>query len=304
MGRHWLWTWERSTRVQRIIPPKDNVGVSLPAFHPDFGEAAVFIESRPTMEDEAFTAQTIERMTEYAAAAARLPAIRQAAMSAVAGCDSQASQAGAIWKWIRDRVRFRTDEETARPLAADPENTEVLIPPHHLLRMPAPAGDCDDFSMLAGAMLMAVGIPCSFRTVAADPSSDRYSHVYVIAHTAEGRLPLDCSHGRFPGWEVRATGKARDWRIEEPMGLGAINWQSVIDTSVGATASILKNRFGQPNLNPGTYVDASQGIMYRQPTGASDLAFPGIGVNAAGGSSSSLLLLGAAALVLVLLVKK
>jgi hypothetical protein len=250
------------------------------------------MEPRPTMEDEAFTAQTIARMSEYAAAAAGSPLVRQAAFSAAEGQDSQAGQAGAVWKWIRDRVRFRTDEETARPIAADPENTEVLIPPAHLLRMARPAGDCDDFPS------------ASFRTVAADPASDRYSHVYVIAHTAEGRLALDCSHGRFPGWEVRPSGKARDWRIEETMqNLGAIDWNSVVKTSVEATSSILKNRYGQPNLKPGTYIDANNGIMFQQPPGASSFAFPGIGVNATGGGSN-LVLLGAAAVALLLLVKK
>jgi len=256
------------------------------------------------MEDEAFTAQTIERMAELAGAASTTSAVRQMALQAAAGFSSQASQAGGIWKWIRARVHFQTDEQTARPIAADPENTEVLIPPEHLLRMARPAGDCDDFSMLAAAMLMSLGIPSSFRTVAADPSSDRYSHVYVVAHTAEGRLPLDCSHGPFPGWEVRATGKARDWRIEETMGLGAINWQSVIDTSIGASASILRNRFGQPNLNPGTYVDSQRGITYRQPTGAGDFAFPGVALNAGDGGSTSLMLMAAAAVVLILVMKK
>lgn len=270
------------------------------------------------MEDEAFTAQTIRRMTELAGAASRSPIVQQAAIAAVAGFDSQASQAGAIWKWIRERVAFRTDEETARPIAADPENTEVLIPPDHLLRMARPAGDCDDFSMLAAAMLLSLGIPASFRTVAADPSTDRYSHVYVIAHAAEGRLPLDCSHGRFPGWEVHAAGKSRDWRIEGSRGLGEIdwadesedisgsgmiNWNNIIETSVGATASILKNRYGQPNLKPGFYSDTTNGVLFQQPAGSSAFAFPGIGVNA-GGSGSSLMLLAAAAVVLILVLKK
>lgn len=278
---------------------------SLPVFHPDFGAAAVIIEARPTLEDEDFTAQTIERMSQYAAAAARSPMIRQAAAMAASGRTSQTSQAGGVWNWIRSRVRFRTDEETARPIAADPQNTEVLIPPEHLLRMTQPFGDCDDFSMLAAAMLLALGIPASFRTVAADPSTDRYSHVYVIAHTDEGPLPLDCSHGPYPGWQVRAAGKLRDWRIEEEMGLGAINWQSVVDTSVGATASILKNRFGQPNLNPGTYIDASQGVMYRQPAGAGDFAFPGVAINAGqSGGTSTILLLAIAAAVLLMVAKK
>ena len=52
--------------------------------------------------------------------------------------------------------------------------------------MPAPAGDCDDFSMLTAALLEASGIPWEFVTVAADRDSPgRFSHVYVRALVEE-----------------------------------------------------------------------------------------------------------------------
>ena len=45
---------------------------------------------------------------------------------------------------------------------------ELLIAPPTLLAMPQPRGDCDDYAMLARAMLRAAGIRMSFITLKAD----------------------------------------------------------------------------------------------------------------------------------------
>jgi len=78
-----------------------------------------------------------------------------------------------------------------------------------LLGMSSPAGDCDDFSMLTGAMLLAAGIPSvEVFTVAADGiDPNRWSHVYLVAHLGAGGsepLVMDCSHGQWFGWEAPA----------------------------------------------------------------------------------------------------
>jgi len=63
---------------------------------------------------------------------------------------------------------FHPGQRTAAPIAKQPELAEVLIRPVDLLAMRTPSGDCDDFSMLAAAMLRALGIRASFKTAAAD----------------------------------------------------------------------------------------------------------------------------------------
>jgi hypothetical protein len=72
--------------------------------------------------------------------------------------------------------------------------------------------------MLAASMLLAAGRPACFVTVAADPSSpERFSHVYVETVDLHGqRMPLDCSHGSYPRWEVgdfRPVYRTQKWPV-------------------------------------------------------------------------------------------
>jgi hypothetical protein len=93
--------------------------------------------------------------------------------------------------------------------------------------------------MLCASMLRSLGIDSSFKTVAAERTTpDLYSHVYVVAHTPEGDLSLDCSHGPHPGWEVTPTGKTRIWRIEAMQHLGAFDWGKIAEIGVKAGSEI------------------------------------------------------------------
>jgi hypothetical protein len=72
--------------------------------------------------------------------------------------------------------------------------------------MRKPKEDCDGFTMLICAMLRALLVESYIVTVAADPADpSRWSHVFVMAKLPDGTsIPLDCSHGAFPGWMVPA----------------------------------------------------------------------------------------------------
>lgn len=263
------------------------------------------ISGLPPGDDEA-TAVTIAHMAGYAKQDSLSPIVRRAALEAATDArgDDPASIAEAVFRWIQRRIRFQVDQATAKPVWQDADNTEVLIRPVDLLTMPRPAGDCDDFSMLCASMLRSLGIETSFKTVAADPDAPQlFSHVYVIAHTPQGELPLDTSHGDRPGWEVRSAGKSRLWRVEDAMSqLGALpQWATELIKVGGQTgAKIAEARFGQPP--EGTYIQRGNEIFFRQPRGSGPFAFPGIGVNVGGGAGSGTLLLivGAVALLLVM----
>lgn len=298
-------------RDSRAIPPPPPEHAGVPrggnvVEHPQFphGRARMTISGLPPGDDEA-TAITIAHMAHYAKQDSLSPIVRRAAAEAAATAqgNSAADIAEAVFRWIQRRIRFQVDQATARPVSQDAENTEVLIRPVDLLTMPRPAGDCDDFSMLCASMLRALGIETSFKTVAADPAAPHlYSHVYVIAHTSEGAIALDTSHGDRPGWEVRTAGKSRIWRVEDAMPqLGALpEWATELIKIGGQTgAKIAEARFGQPP--EGTYIQRGDEIFFRQPQGSAPFAFPGVGVNVGGGGSGTLLLVvGVVALLLVM----
>jgi hypothetical protein len=276
--------------------------VHLPhVIHPQFSQPVrATIDLVESEDDELATAQTIRLMCQYAREDSRSPIVRTAAAAAarLAQGNSPGNIAAAVWAWIRQRVRFQLDSETAIPVTDTPEAAELLIRPVDLLTMPQPAGDCDDQSMLCAALLRALGIDSSFKTVAAEAGSpDLYSHVYVIAHTPEGDLALDCSHGPFAGWEVEPAGKTRVWRIEDMHGLGTIDWGKIIEIGTKAGADIATARYGQPP--EGTYIQQGSNVVYRQPANASALSFPGVNVGLDTGTSGGSLILIVGAVVLL-----
>lgn len=293
-------------RLTHQSPPPNDVDPRRPLRlhqinHPQFSTPVqATIHQVESGDDETATAQTIRLMAQYARDDSRSPIVRRAAAEAagMATDNSPSAIAAAVWSWIRGHIRFQLDSTTAAPVTNTPDQAELLIRPIDLLTMPQPAGDCDDQSMLCAAMLRALGIDSAFKTVAADASApDLYSHVYVVADTPVGAIALDCSHGPHPGWEVRPAGKSRTWRIETMPQLGSIDWGSLLETGVKAGASIATARYGQPP--EGTYIQQGNNVVYRQPTGSSALAYPGVGLNVGGSSTSTSLLLIVGAVVLL-----
>ncbi len=162
------------------------------------------------------------------------PWFNSRAQGMLSGMDER-SQVAAVHAHTKGSIRFQRDETTGEGIGnATPTDplVEVIIRPVDMARYVEQGnavGDCDDFSMYAAAMLEAVGIPCAFVTVAADNRDpNQYSHVYVAAYPHDDagrrvRIPIDCSHGEYPGWEVpNRFGKRAEWPVEGGGLLGVI----------------------------------------------------------------------------------
>jgi hypothetical protein len=198
------------------------------AFHPIFGQSVPYrFDSLPSSADSQVE-QTIQKMLGYIR--------KDAASDLIADECAKALQLGngdpiaGTWKRIKGAMKFQSDEVTAGQLNAEPEKTadtiEVLIRPVDQSLMIRLRGvgieDCDGFEMFAACLFLRFGIPCSLVTVAAsgeDPS--RFSHVYLAAYP-EGfsgpRIPLDFSHGEYPGWECPNHGRIKEWPVQVTAG--------------------------------------------------------------------------------------
>jgi hypothetical protein len=112
--------------------------------------------------------------------------------------------AGAAFWWCKLFVKFVHHELIIRRAIGELGHLQGLISPEVLVRMKAPEGDCAIFSECVAAFLTVFGIPYEFVTVAVNPNEpDVFSHVYLYAVLPDGtRLPLDASHGKYPGWQV------------------------------------------------------------------------------------------------------
>lgn len=192
----------------------------LSGLFPDWGKAysasRISIRKTDANDSDKSVADTVALMGIHARKASQSVQVRQALQGA--GCSNKCSEdetIRCIFSYIKNRVSFIEDERQLEQMFQEPRSKELLITPEVLLSMPDPRGDCDDFSMLACAMLMAKGIQCDFVTVAASSSNPKdYSHIYCMVTTRDGRkIPFDSSHGDKAGWETDRAYRKQVWPV-------------------------------------------------------------------------------------------
>lgn len=179
--------------------------------HPALGTVAYRTDA-VSADPDTQVAQTIALMRQYVIEDLRDPYLLMDAVAA-----SYPDPINGTWRLVCDRLTFAQDETTAEsvPLSGDQEAVEVLVRPADVARG-APVGDCDDFAMFTCALLEAQGIPTSFCTVAAEADEPRrFSHVYAVAYLGGQRIPMDTSHGEYPGWETERAYRKQEWPLHE-----------------------------------------------------------------------------------------
>lgn len=162
------------------------------------------------------TAQTIRVIADQIRESINTPIVQHYAYRAVStfhggplypqGADltDERLLACSVWFCAKHVVKFREHAEQIKALLNEEDQLQLLIAPHALLAMRNPAGDCAVFTPLVCALLGALNVQYEIVTVACDPRQPEvYSHVYARAVTKQGQyIPLDASHGKYPGWEV------------------------------------------------------------------------------------------------------
>lgn len=198
------------------------------AYHPDFGTTVHYeFEAMPD-DPDAQVKQTMRKVIRYLRADACSEIIRDQARHALRlGAGPGRTYAEqcitGVWRLVRGSMRFKPDEDIARDLAIDDPRkadvVEVLIRPIDQALLIALRGvgveDCDGFEMYAACLFTALGVPCKLVTVSAEPERPhQFSHVYLAVYTGGQRIPLDFSHGKYPGWECPNTGRLREWSLD------------------------------------------------------------------------------------------
>lgn len=197
---------------------------NAPAF-PRGAERVVKEKLAASADTDQSTAQTVAKMCEYIHKSAGDPVVQRWARAAcdrlALGNTSPSSLCWGVWWMAKHRVRFAKDEPRLMG-TGDGDALDLLIEPAVLVRQLQPAEDCDGFTMLVCAMLECLGVPWNIVTIACDPSDrTRWSHVFPAAvlssKTHEEFLPLDASHGDYPGWMVPAEHITR-WQCWDEHG--------------------------------------------------------------------------------------
>jgi transglutaminase-like putative cysteine protease len=102
----------------------------------------------------------------------------------------------ALFDWVRRNVRYTRDIF----------RVELLHTARRMLELRA--GDCDDMTILLGAMLLSTGHPVRLILAGFRPERPHvYSHIYPEVHVAGRWLPVDATISRPIGWAPPALWK-------------------------------------------------------------------------------------------------
>ena len=193
-----------------------------PLISPDLPRGVLIIaEDMPYEDSNASTEKTVQRMCEHIHRASRDPYFAGAAhaiprvwarnptpvtqfQSLPAASRYLAGVAIADWWFAKHFIKFVPDQEITRKLLGYPDALEALISPEVMIRAIHPEGDCDCFSMFLCCLMQCQSIPwelCALACSRRQPGV--WSHIFPRAALGSAfRLPLDASHGTYPGWSV------------------------------------------------------------------------------------------------------
>ncbi len=102
----------------------------------------------------------------------------------------------ALFDWVRRHVRYTRDIH----------RVELLHTARRLLQIRA--GDCDDMTILLGALLESTGHPVRIVIVGSNPRKPRrFTHIYPEVHHAGRWIALDATMERPMGWEPNAPNR-------------------------------------------------------------------------------------------------
>ena len=166
------------------------------------------------------TAETVLYMCELIQDSLVDGIVQQATKDADRFRQFAASPWASIWWWAKHHIVFVHHQKLLVAWLGAPDELQLLIRPDALLKMTQPKGDCAVFTTLICAMLDCAGLDWEICTVAVDPRQPGiYSHVYPRVILQNGRrIPLDASHGKFPGWEVPAQHVLGETDLEQRRG--------------------------------------------------------------------------------------
>ena len=168
------------------------------------------------------TAQTVGVMIDHINKGAADPGVQRAARQAVeqfAGLGDigvgPGSVGSAAWWWCKTFLKFRHHEFIIRERIGEAGHLQGLISPEVICAQVAagetPEGDCAIYSDVVAAFLRVFNVPFEVVTVAVNPDEPEiFSHVFIYEVLENGeRLPLDASHGEYPGWQVPSAHVSR-----------------------------------------------------------------------------------------------
>jgi Transglutaminase-like superfamily len=129
----------------------------------------------------------------------------------------------ALFEWVQNNVRY----------TKDPFRVEVLHSARRMLELRA--GDCDDMTIILGAMLEAIGHPVRLVLTGPDPLRPKlFSHIYLEVYHKGRWISLDATMPHPMGWAPRTFVK----KVIPIERKSKMNYQDLELQGIAATAAV------------------------------------------------------------------
>lgn len=156
--------------------------------------------------------------------------VRQKAIDILLECGVPAKdylgEIDALFRWVQRHVRY----------TKDPFRIEVLHSARRMLELKA--GDCDDMTIVLGALIKSVGHPVRVVLTGPDPlRPDLFSHIYLEARHHDQWIPLDATMPYGMGWSPRTPVRQVMSIEEEPSDVRTATATATATRSTSASSS-------------------------------------------------------------------
>jgi transglutaminase-like putative cysteine protease len=166
-------------------------------------ETARTVTSLPS--GDAGTAKTVGYMRRMIHQGSKSAKIREMAANLVTHQSTDQGKIGAIFEFVRNKMKYVRDPLHQELLAGTDYHMDTMSEQGYA------RGDCDDHTIMLGAMLESVGYPTRIATARMRPGTGSFDHVYLEVNDRTGWIPLDASNKKREAGEAPPSNRLRRW---------------------------------------------------------------------------------------------
>ena len=154
---------------------------------------------------DAGTAKTVGWMRKLIHQGSKSPQIRELAANLAMRHSTDQGKIGSIFEFVRNKMKYVRDPLHQELLAGTDYHMGTLAQEGYA------RGDCDDHTIMLGAMLESVGYPTRITTARMKPGPGSFDHVYLEVNDRRGWIPLDPSNKQREAGEEPPANRLRRW---------------------------------------------------------------------------------------------
>ena len=151
------------------------------------------------------TAKTVGAIRQLIRQGSKMPDVRETAANLTMHHSTDQGKIGAIFDFVKTKMKYVRDPLSQEMVGGAAYHMQTLN------GLGYARGDCDDHTVMLGAMLESVGYPTRITTARMRPGGGTDDHVYLEVNDRRNWIPLDASNKKRMAGEEPPAQRIRRW---------------------------------------------------------------------------------------------